>query len=67
MPKREDIKKVLVIGQRPHHHRPGGGVRLRGHTGLPGASKEEGIEVVLVQLQPGDHHDGYRTLRTRCT
>ncbi len=55
MPKRTDIKRILVIGSGPIVI---GRLRVR----LPGAQackvlKEDGFEVILGQLQPGDHHD----------
>ena len=56
MPKRDDIKSVLVIGSRADHHRPGLRVRLLRHPGLPGA-QGRGAAGHPGQLQPGDDHD----------
>ncbi len=56
MPKRDDIKSVLVIGSGPDRHRPGLRVRLLRHAGLPGAARG-GHPRHPRQQQPGDDHD----------
>jgi len=56
MPKRTDIKSILIIGAGPDRHRPGLRVRLFGHPGLQGA-EGGGLPHRPGQLQSGDHHD----------
>ncbi len=57
MPKRSDIKKVLVIGSGPIIIGQAAEFDYAG-TQACRSLKEEGVEVVSGQLQPGDHHDG---------
>ena len=56
MPKRTDIKKILVIGSGPIVIGQACEFDYSG-TQACKALREEGYEVVLVQLQPGHHHD----------
>ena len=64
MPKRTDIKKILVIGSGPIVIGQAAEFDYAG-TQACLALKEEGYEVVLCQFQPRYHHDGYRPSRTR--
>ena len=59
MPLNKDIKKVLVHRLWPHRHRPGRGVRLRRHPGLPGPAGRRHRDRAG-QLQPRHHHDRQR-------
>ena len=56
VPKRTDIRRVLVIGSGPDRHRPGVRVRLLGHAGLQGAARRR-PRGRAGQQQPGDDHD----------
>ena len=51
MPKRTDIRKVMVIGSGPHRHRTGRRVRLRRHPGVP-CPERGGLRSSAGQLQP---------------
>ena len=64
--KETDIKKILVIGSGPIVIGQAAEFDYAG-TQACLALKEEGYEVVLVQLQPGDDNDRYVTSRTRST
>ena len=57
MPLNKDIKKVLVIGSGPIVIGQAAEFDYAG-TQACRALKADGIEIVLRQLQPGDHHDG---------
>ena len=57
MPKNPDIKKVLVIGSGPIVIGQAAEFDYAG-TQACRSLKEEGIEVVLLNLQPGYDHDG---------
>ena len=57
MPKNPEIKKVLVIGSGPIVIGQAAEFDYAG-TQACRSLKEEGIEVVLAELQPGHHHDG---------
>ena len=59
MAKRTDIKKILIIGSGPIVIGQAAEFDYAG-TQACLALKEEGYEVVLVQLQPRHHHDRYR-------
>ena len=56
MPKRTDIKRILVIGSGPIVI---GQACEFDYSGAQACKvlKEDGFEVVLVKLQPGDYHD----------
>ena len=56
MPKRTDIKSILIIGAGPDRHRPGLRVRLFRHPGLQGA-EGRGLPDRPGQFQSGDDHD----------
>ena len=56
MPKRSDIKKVLVIGSGPIVIGQAAEFDYAG-TQACRSLKEEGVEVVPGKLQPGNHHD----------
>jgi carbamoyl-phosphate synthase large subunit len=56
MPKRTDIKSILIIGAGPDRHRPGLRVRLFRRPGLQGA-EGRGLSGHPDQLQPGHDHD----------
>ena len=56
MPKRTDIKKVMVIGSGPIVIGPGCGVRLRGYAGLSGP-QGRGVRGRVGQFQSGDDPD----------
>ena len=56
MPKIQDIKKVLVIGSGPIVIGQAAEFDYAG-TQACRSLKEEGIEVVLLKLQSGNHHD----------
>ena len=56
MPKRSDIKKVLVIGSGPIVIGQAAEFDYAG-TQACRSLKEEGVEVVLGKLQPGNHYD----------
>ena len=58
MPKRTDIKKILVIGSGPIVIGQAAEFDYAG-TQACLALKEEGYEVVLVQLKPRHHYDRY--------
>ena len=58
MPKRSDLKKILVIGSGPIVIGQAAEFDYAG-TQACLALKEEGYEVVLCQLQPRDDHDRY--------
>ena len=51
MPKRTDIKSVMVIGSGPTRDRPSRGIRLFGHRACR-VLREEGIRVILVNSNP---------------
>ena len=57
MPKNPDIKKVLMIGSGPIIIGQAAEFDYAG-TQACRSLKEEGIEVVLAEFQPGNHHDG---------
>ena len=61
MPKNPEIKKVLVLGSGPIVIGQAAEFDYAG-TQACRSLKEEGIEVVPVKLEPGNHHDrqGYR-------
>ena len=56
MPKRSDIKKVLVIGSGPIVIGQAAEFDYAG-TQACRALKEEGLEVVLINSNPGHYHD----------
>ena len=56
MPRNKDIKKVLVIGSGPIVIGQAAEFDYAG-TQACRSLKEEGVEVVLVKLQPGNHYD----------
>ena len=56
MPKNPEIKKVLMIGSGPIIIGQAAEFDYAG-TQACRSLKEEGIEVVLSELEPGDHHD----------
>ena len=56
MPRDLSIKKVLVIGSGPIVIGQAAEFDYAG-TQACRSLKEEGLEVVLLKLQPGDHHD----------
>ena len=51
MPKRTDLRTILIVGSGPDPDRAGLRVRLLGRAGLPGAAAE-GYRVVLVNSNP---------------
>src|ERR1700756_3167415 len=51
MPKRTDLKKIMIIGSGPLAARPGGGGAYLGTQGCR-ALREEGYDVVLVNSNP---------------
>ena len=57
MPKNPEIKKVLVIGSGPIVIGQAAEFDYAG-TQACRSLKEEGIEVVLLNSNPGHHHDG---------
>jgi len=59
MPKREDIRKVLIIGSGPICHRTGVRVRLFGHAGMQGTA-QTGLPDRARKLQSRHDHDGSR-------
>ena len=62
MPKRTDIKKILVIGSGPIVIGQAAEFDYAG-TQACLALKEEGYEVILCQLQPGHDYDGHHHRR----
>lgn len=54
MPKRTDLKKILVIGSGPIVIGQAAEFRLRRHPGLP-RSARGGLRGRALQLQPRDH------------
>ena len=56
MPLRKDIHKVMVLGSGPIVIGQAAEFDYAG-TQACRALREEGLEVVLVKLQPGNHHD----------
>ena len=64
MPKRPDIKKVLVIGSGPIVIGQAAEFDYAGHAGLPGAARG-GHRGRAGELQPGDDHDRHQHGRPR--
>jgi len=58
MPRKEHIRKVILIGSGRHPDRAGGRVRLLGVAGLQGIAGGGGR--CAGELQPGHHPDGSR-------
>ena len=56
MPRRTDLKRVLVHRLRADRHRAGVRVRLLGHAGVQGAARRR-ARGRAGQQQPGDDHD----------
>ena len=56
MPRNKDIHKVLVIGSGPIIIGQAAEFDYAG-TQACRSLKEEGMEVVLLELKPGNHHD----------
>ena len=56
MPKRTDLRSILIVGSGPDPHRAGVRVRLLRLAGLPRAARR-GLPGRARQLEPGDDHD----------
>ena len=62
VPKRTDLRSILIVGSGPIRDRPGLRVRLRRRPGLPRAACR-GLPGRARELEPGDDHDRPRVGR----